>query len=62
VNVEALVEAEELVLDDGCGIGGPYIPDGIVRIYDPEDCYNVLGSGETAEEAWDEYWRWAQNP
>ena len=57
MNVEALVEAEGLVLDDGCGIRGPYIPDGWCRIYDDADPYVVLGEGDTSEEAWEDYER-----
>ena len=33
-------------MDDGGTIGGPFIPDGTTRIYDP-DSSCVLGAGDT---------------
>ena len=41
-----------LEVDDGSVIGGPFIPDGWVRIYDPNSCYAILGEGYTLEEAY----------
>ncbi len=45
--------ALELEVDEGATIGGPFIPDGIVRVYDPATS-TVLGSGKTLQEAWDD--------
>ena len=45
-----ILERAGLAVDDGGTIGSPFIPDGTVRIYDPETC-RVLGDGESLAEA-----------
>lgn len=42
-------------LDYGNRIDGPFIPDGTCRILDPSDHWTVLGQGDTAAAAWDDY-------
>jgi hypothetical protein len=49
--IRAACEALGLVLDEGCLIAGPFIPDGTSRVYDPVTS-RVLGEGKTNEEAW----------
>ena len=44
-----------LVLDEGNLISGPYIPMGYVRIYAEEEPYNILGEGNTVEEAYKDF-------
>jgi hypothetical protein len=46
----AIVHAQGFVVDEGNLISGPFIPDGRVRIYDPET-NDVLAQGRTIEEA-----------
>ena len=51
--VQAACDALGLVLDGGCLIQGPFIPDGTCRIYPKDEPYQILGSGETPQDAWD---------
>jgi hypothetical protein len=48
--LETLLERAGLAVDDGGTIGSPFIPDGTVRVYDP-DTLRVLGRGDTLTEA-----------
>jgi methylmalonyl-CoA mutase cobalamin-binding subunit len=50
--IRELLEERDLVLDEGCLIAGPFIPDGTVRIYAEGDPYTVLGEGQTIQEAY----------
>jgi hypothetical protein len=43
-----------LGVDFGVGVGGPFIPDGIVRIYHSETLW-VVSFGDTLQEAYDNY-------
>lgn len=45
-----ILERAGLAVDDGTRISGPFIPDGTVRIYDPETD-SMLASGRTLAEA-----------
>jgi hypothetical protein len=51
----AVLAAHDLEVDEGCLIGGPFIPDGRVRIYRPDDL-RVMGEGKTFEEAFEALW------
>ena len=44
--LQALLEGAGLAVDHGDLISGPFIPDGTVRVYDP-DTGDVLGEGDT---------------
>lgn len=46
------VSERGLAIDDGNVIGGPFIPDGIVRIYD-RSTYYVAGSGHDLRSAYE---------
>lgn len=52
-NLEAALAEHGLALDAGNVIGGPFIPDGIYRIYRPGDL-GIVGSGSTLEAAIDD--------
>ena len=41
-------------VDPGWVIGGPFIPDGRVRIYD-EETLSVVAEGEGWDEAWEDF-------
>ena len=47
-----LLESRGLLIDDGCVIGGPFIPDGRYRIYDED--YTILGEGSSLRKAYEE--------
>jgi len=52
VNEREILDALERAgfsVDDGCRIGGPFIPDGTTRIYDEDT--TILSEGETLAEA-----------
>jgi len=51
-DIRRLLEERELVLDEGCLISGPFIPDGTVRIYAEDNPYAVLGEGQSIQEAY----------
>jgi hypothetical protein len=48
------IDSWGLAIDEGNLIGGPFISDGKVRIYDP-DTSSVKGEGVNIEEAWEDY-------
>lgn len=48
----ALIERAGLAVDEGNLIAGPFIPDGTVRIYDP-DTLDVRGEGATLADAYE---------
>jgi hypothetical protein len=52
--IRELLEERELVLDEGCLIDGPFIPDGTVRIYAEGEPYDVLGEGQSIKEAYED--------
>jgi len=52
---QSTVEALGLVIDEGNLISGPFIPDGTVRIYDPETV-SVWGEGDSLKEALEATW------
>lgn len=47
------LEDKGLALDEGDRIDGPFIPDGTVRIYDPECPVIVCAEGSTVAEAFE---------
>lgn len=53
------IEALGLIIDEGNLIAGPFIPDGTVRVYDPETIV-VWGEGPSLVEALDETWLYIQ--
>lgn len=48
-----ILERAGLAVDEGDRISGPFIPDGTVRIYDPETD-SMLASGRTLREAFED--------
>jgi hypothetical protein len=53
-DVRRELDERGLVLDEGNLISGPFIPDGTVRIYHPDDPCLVLGEGATIKEAFED--------
>lgn len=51
--LQEILERAGLAVDHGDLISGPFIPDGTVRVYDP-DTDRVLGSGDTLAAAFAE--------
>lgn len=50
-DVRLAIKGLGLKLDEGGLIDGPFIPDGTIRIYDPET-HSILGSGDSLIEAY----------
>jgi hypothetical protein len=50
-DLQALVEDAGMEIDEGCTVGGPFIDDGVVRIYNPETL-EVIGEGPSLESAY----------
>lgn len=48
--IQERLSAEGFLIDEGNLIGGPFIPDGRCRIYNPTSMY-ILAEGRTLEEA-----------
>ncbi len=51
--IEEKVAEMGLAIDNGATIGGPFIPDGTTRIYDPET-YSMKACGKTLESAFED--------
>jgi hypothetical protein len=52
-SLQGLLERAGFAVDHGDLIAGPFIPDGTVRVYDPETS-RILGRGDTLAEAYEE--------
>jgi hypothetical protein len=50
-DIKLAIKGMGLKLDQGCLIDGPFIPDGTIRVYDPETSA-ILGSGDSLTEAY----------
>lgn len=55
MSIREELEGRGFVLDEGCLIDGPFIPDGTVRIYATDDPFHVVAQGETVAEAYEAY-------
>lgn len=51
MELEEQLAALGYTVDHGDLIAGPFIPDGAVRIYRGDDPYDIVGEGDTLEEA-----------
>ena len=52
-DIRAAIKGRGYEVDEGILIDGPFIPDGTVRIHDPETS-SIKGSGDTLREAYED--------